>query len=127
MAHSNAVMGSWGSAVKTSASYTWRNSRPNFNYNSGPTSIRTVNANGPQGRPKPAKAWGPSTSSLSGLELHLSLVESLMDDLREVEGCLRVRIGKGDKEVTRSNLVAKVVMEVLGCLLSDMIVRSWRF
>ncbi|GJT80362.1 putative ribonuclease H-like domain-containing protein [Tanacetum coccineum] len=46
MANSNAVMGRWGSAVKTSASYTWRNSRPNFNYNSGPTSIRTVNANG---------------------------------------------------------------------------------
>ncbi|GJR59163.1 ribonuclease H-like domain-containing protein [Tanacetum coccineum] len=41
MANSNAVMGSWGSAVKTSASYTWRNSRPNFNYNSGPTFIRT--------------------------------------------------------------------------------------
>ncbi|GJX04879.1 hypothetical protein Tco_0190795 [Tanacetum coccineum] len=50
---------SWGSAVKTSASYNWRNSRPNFNYNSGPTFIRTVNANGPQGRPKPAKAWVP--------------------------------------------------------------------
>ncbi|GJY91170.1 retrovirus-related pol polyprotein from transposon TNT 1-94 [Tanacetum coccineum] len=42
MAHSNAVMGSWGSAVKTSASYNWRNSRPNFNYNSGPTFIRTT-------------------------------------------------------------------------------------
>ncbi|GJW34419.1 hypothetical protein Tco_0054451 [Tanacetum coccineum] len=55
MAHSNAVMESWGSAVKTSASYNWRNSRPNFNYNSGPTFIRTVNANGPQGRPKPCK------------------------------------------------------------------------
>ncbi|GJU13106.1 hypothetical protein Tco_1135502 [Tanacetum coccineum] len=41
MAHTNVVMGSWGSAVKTSASYNWRNSRPNFNYNSGPTSIRT--------------------------------------------------------------------------------------
>ncbi|GKF57157.1 hypothetical protein Tco_0170694, partial [Tanacetum coccineum] len=41
MANSNAVMGSWGSAVKTSASYNCRNTRPNFNYNSGPTSIRT--------------------------------------------------------------------------------------
>ncbi|GJZ66803.1 hypothetical protein Tco_0630043 [Tanacetum coccineum] len=51
------VMGIWGSAVKTSASYNWRNSRPNFNYNSGPTFIRTVNAKGPQGRPKPVKAW----------------------------------------------------------------------
>ncbi|GJU56900.1 putative ribonuclease H-like domain-containing protein [Tanacetum coccineum] len=44
MSHSNAVMGSWGSAVKTSTSYNWRNSRPNFHYNSGPTFIRTVNA-----------------------------------------------------------------------------------
>ncbi|GKG11302.1 hypothetical protein Tco_0342702 [Tanacetum coccineum] len=41
MAHSNAVMGNWGSVVKTSASYNWRNSRPNFNYSSGPTFIRT--------------------------------------------------------------------------------------
>ncbi|GJU25304.1 putative ribonuclease H-like domain-containing protein [Tanacetum coccineum] len=40
MSHSNAVMGNWGSAVKTSASYNWRNTRPNFHYNSGPT-IRT--------------------------------------------------------------------------------------
>ncbi|GJS15162.1 hypothetical protein Tco_0409634 [Tanacetum coccineum] len=39
MAHSNAVMGNWGSAVKTSASYNWRNTRPNFHYNSGPTLI----------------------------------------------------------------------------------------
>ncbi|GKD36760.1 hypothetical protein Tco_1256967, partial [Tanacetum coccineum] len=59
MSHSNAVMGSWGSAVNTSASYNWRNTRPNFNYNSGPTFIRTVNAKGPQGRPKPVKAWVP--------------------------------------------------------------------
>ncbi|GJW85203.1 hypothetical protein Tco_0158348 [Tanacetum coccineum] len=41
MSHFNAVVGNWGSAVKTSASYNWRNSRPNFNYNSGPTYIRT--------------------------------------------------------------------------------------
>ncbi|GKE76966.1 hypothetical protein Tco_1543086 [Tanacetum coccineum] len=59
MGYTNAVMGSWGSTVKSSASYSWRNSRPNFNYNSGPIFIRTVNANGPQGRPKPAKAWVP--------------------------------------------------------------------
>ncbi|GJY37821.1 putative ribonuclease H-like domain-containing protein [Tanacetum coccineum] len=41
MPHFNAVVGNWGSAVKTSASYNWRNTRPNFNYNSGPTFIRT--------------------------------------------------------------------------------------
>ncbi|GJZ42882.1 hypothetical protein Tco_0590137 [Tanacetum coccineum] len=68
MSHSNAVMGSWGSAVKTSASYNWRNSRPNFHYNSGPTFNRTVNAKGPQGRPKPAKAWGQKDSNKDQLE-----------------------------------------------------------
>ncbi|GJR82754.1 putative ribonuclease H-like domain-containing protein [Tanacetum coccineum] len=44
-------------AMRLSASYNWRNPRPNFHYNSGPAFIRTVNAKGPQGRPKPAKAW----------------------------------------------------------------------
>ncbi|GKB12408.1 hypothetical protein Tco_0846331 [Tanacetum coccineum] len=68
MSHSNAVMGIWGSAVKTSASYNWRNSRPNFNYNSGPTFIRTVNAKGPQGRPKPVKAWGTIQVNKNQLE-----------------------------------------------------------
>ncbi|GKE40243.1 ribonuclease H-like domain-containing protein [Tanacetum coccineum] len=38
--------GNWGTAVKTSAGYNWRNSRPNSNYDSGPTFIRTVNAKG---------------------------------------------------------------------------------
>ncbi|GKF52337.1 hypothetical protein Tco_0148804, partial [Tanacetum coccineum] len=36
--------GNWGSAVKTSADYNWRNSKPNYNCDSGPTFIRTVNA-----------------------------------------------------------------------------------
>ncbi|GKF03567.1 hypothetical protein Tco_0030490 [Tanacetum coccineum] len=31
-----------GTAIKTSAGYNWRNSRPNFNCDSGPTFIRTV-------------------------------------------------------------------------------------
>ncbi|GKB70234.1 hypothetical protein Tco_0931646 [Tanacetum coccineum] len=48
-----------GSAVKTSAGYNWRNSNPNSNCDNGPTFIRTVNAKGPQGRPKPEKAWVP--------------------------------------------------------------------
>ncbi|GKD20609.1 hypothetical protein Tco_1222312, partial [Tanacetum coccineum] len=46
VSHSNAVKGNWGSAVKTSAGYNWRNSKLNFNCDSGPTFIRTVNAKG---------------------------------------------------------------------------------
>ncbi|GJU32641.1 putative ribonuclease H-like domain-containing protein [Tanacetum coccineum] len=41
MAHTHAVKGNWGSAVKTSAGYNWRNSKPNSNCDSGPTFIRT--------------------------------------------------------------------------------------
>ncbi|GKE12192.1 putative ribonuclease H-like domain-containing protein [Tanacetum coccineum] len=41
MSHSHAVKGNWGSAVKTSAGYNWRPTRPNSNCNSGPTFIRT--------------------------------------------------------------------------------------
>ncbi|GJW79980.1 hypothetical protein Tco_0143955 [Tanacetum coccineum] len=47
MSHSNAVKGNWGSAVKTSAGYNWRNSKPNFNCDSGPTFIRTGKLKGP--------------------------------------------------------------------------------
>ncbi|GJW88286.1 ribonuclease H-like domain-containing protein [Tanacetum coccineum] len=46
MSHFHAVKGNWGSAVKTSAGYNWRNSKPNSNCDSGPTFIRTVNAKG---------------------------------------------------------------------------------
>ncbi|GJU83724.1 hypothetical protein Tco_1286089 [Tanacetum coccineum] len=48
-----------GTAVKTSAGYNWRKTRPNSNYNSGSKFVRTVNSKGPQGRPKPEKAWVP--------------------------------------------------------------------
>ncbi|GJT32074.1 hypothetical protein Tco_0922493 [Tanacetum coccineum] len=55
-----AVKGNWGTAVKTSAGYNWRNTRPNSNCNSGSNFVRTVHAKGPQGRPKPEKAWAGS-------------------------------------------------------------------
>ncbi|GKD26771.1 hypothetical protein Tco_1232985 [Tanacetum coccineum] len=35
-------------------------------------------------------------------------------------GVIRVRMDMGDKEVTKQDLVAKVVMEVLGRMLGDM-------
>ncbi|GKF14881.1 hypothetical protein Tco_0056343 [Tanacetum coccineum] len=56
MTYSHAVKGYWGTAVKTSAGYNWRRTRPNSNYNSGSNFVRTVNVKGPQGRPKPEKA-----------------------------------------------------------------------
>ncbi|GJW78153.1 reverse transcriptase domain-containing protein [Tanacetum coccineum] len=50
-------------------------SRPNFNCDSGPTFIRTVNAKGPQGRPKPVKAWA-----------HGLVIKDHLDDFEECKG-----------------------------------------
>ncbi|GJV16468.1 putative ribonuclease H-like domain-containing protein [Tanacetum coccineum] len=41
MTYSHAVKGNWSTAVKTSAGYNWRGTRPNFNYNSGSNFVRT--------------------------------------------------------------------------------------
>ncbi|GJU95337.1 hypothetical protein Tco_1320093 [Tanacetum coccineum] len=54
---SNVNTGNWGTAVKTSAGYNWRKTRPNSNYDSRSNFVKTVNVKGPQGRPKPVKAW----------------------------------------------------------------------
>ncbi|GJX51057.1 ribonuclease H-like domain-containing protein, partial [Tanacetum coccineum] len=52
VSHSHAVKGNWGTAVKTSAGYNWRPTRPNSNCNGRPTFIRTVITKGLQGKPK---------------------------------------------------------------------------
>ncbi|GJT08967.1 ribonuclease H-like domain-containing protein [Tanacetum coccineum] len=53
-----AVQGKMGTAVKTSAGCVWRKAIPLSNTNSGPTPNSNVNVSrGPQGRPKPVKAW----------------------------------------------------------------------
>ncbi|GJW11455.1 hypothetical protein Tco_1577282 [Tanacetum coccineum] len=55
-----AVKGKMGTAVKTSAGCVWRKAIPLSKTNSGPTPDSTVNVSrGPQGRPKPVKAWVP--------------------------------------------------------------------
>ncbi|GJV06879.1 putative ribonuclease H-like domain-containing protein [Tanacetum coccineum] len=41
MSYFNAVKGNWGTAIKTSTGYNWRNSKPNSNCDNGPTFIRT--------------------------------------------------------------------------------------
>ncbi|GJR68351.1 putative ribonuclease H-like domain-containing protein [Tanacetum coccineum] len=66
-----------GSAVKTSAGYNWRNTSPNSNCNGGPISIITVNAKGPQDRPKPEKAWVT--------RINWRILNNLMGDLLPLE------------------------------------------
>ncbi|GJS33629.1 putative ribonuclease H-like domain-containing protein [Tanacetum coccineum] len=69
MTYSHAVKGNWGTAVKTSVGYNWRRTRPYSNYNSGSNFVRTVNVKGPQGRPKPKKAWECNMGDLLPLEV----------------------------------------------------------
>ncbi|GJR93741.1 ribonuclease H-like domain-containing protein [Tanacetum coccineum] len=55
-----AVKGKMGTAVKTSAGCVWRKTTLHSNINSGPTPDSNVHVSqGPQGRPKPVKAWVP--------------------------------------------------------------------
>ncbi|GKB96328.1 hypothetical protein Tco_0982465 [Tanacetum coccineum] len=55
-----AVKGTMGTAVKTSAGCVWRKTTLHSNTNSGPTPDSNVHVSqGPQGRPKPVKAWVP--------------------------------------------------------------------
>ncbi|GJS03698.1 hypothetical protein Tco_0320206 [Tanacetum coccineum] len=77
MANSNAVMGNWGSVVKTSASYNWRNTRPNFNYNSGPTFIRTEH---------PLKNMVDRGIFDSGCSGHMTGNKDQMEDFEEFNG-----------------------------------------
>ncbi|GKD46907.1 hypothetical protein Tco_1271552, partial [Tanacetum coccineum] len=54
------VKGKMGTAVKTSAGCVWRKTSPLSNTNSGPNPDSYVHVyQGPQGRPKPMKAWVP--------------------------------------------------------------------
>ncbi|GKF58174.1 hypothetical protein Tco_0171711 [Tanacetum coccineum] len=54
------VKGKMGTVVKTSAGCVWRKEIPLSNTNSGQTPDSNVNVSrGPQGRPKPVKAWVP--------------------------------------------------------------------
>ncbi|GKB39457.1 hypothetical protein Tco_0884399, partial [Tanacetum coccineum] len=77
MTHTNAVMGSWGSAVKTSASYNWRNTMPNFNYNSGPTFLRTKH---------PLKNMVDRGIFYSGCSGHMTGNKYQLEDFEEFNG-----------------------------------------
>ncbi|GJU57661.1 hypothetical protein Tco_1235427 [Tanacetum coccineum] len=59
MTYSHAVKGNWGTAVKTSAGYNWRKTRPNSNYDSRSNFVKTVYFRDPQGKLKSAMAWVP--------------------------------------------------------------------
>ncbi|GJV62294.1 putative ribonuclease H-like domain-containing protein [Tanacetum coccineum] len=77
MSNFNAVKGNWGTAVKTSAGYNWRNSRPNSNCDSGPTFIRTDH---------PLKNMEDRGIFDSGCSGHMTGNKDHLDDFEECKG-----------------------------------------
>ncbi|GJS42540.1 ribonuclease H-like domain-containing protein [Tanacetum coccineum] len=69
--------GNWGTAVKTSAGYNWRNSRPNSNCDSGPTFIRTDH---------PLKNMEDRGIFDSGCSGHMTGNKDHLDDFEECKG-----------------------------------------
>ncbi|GJW53002.1 putative ribonuclease H-like domain-containing protein [Tanacetum coccineum] len=81
MSYFNAVKGYWGTAIKTSTGYNWRNSSPNSNCDIGPTFIRTVNA-----KDHPLKNMEDRGIFDSGCSGHMTGNKDHLDDFEECKG-----------------------------------------
>ncbi|GJX76552.1 ribonuclease H-like domain-containing protein [Tanacetum coccineum] len=77
MTYSHAVKGNWGTAVKTSAGYNWRRTRPNSNYNSGSNFVRTDH---------PLKNMEDRGIFDSGCSRHMTGNKDHLDDFEECKG-----------------------------------------
>ncbi|GJU66437.1 putative ribonuclease H-like domain-containing protein [Tanacetum coccineum] len=77
MTYSYAVKGNWGTAVKTSAGYNWRKTRPNSNYNSGSNFVRTDH---------PLKNMEDRGIFDSGCSGHMTGNKDHLDDFEECKG-----------------------------------------
>ncbi|GKF23582.1 hypothetical protein Tco_0075904, partial [Tanacetum coccineum] len=84
MSHSHDVKGNWGSAVKTSTGYNWRNSNPNSNCDSGPTFIRTVNTKVDAQQEKKATSTDTSENNPKILAFRRELEEIALKHLGNV-------------------------------------------
>ncbi|GJY80148.1 putative ribonuclease H-like domain-containing protein [Tanacetum coccineum] len=79
--------GNWGTAVKTSAGYNWRNTRPNSNYNSGSNFVRTDH---------PLKNMEDKGIFDSGCSGHMTGNKDHLDDFEECkEGSITFGGSKG--------------------------------
>ncbi|GJZ32881.1 putative ribonuclease H-like domain-containing protein [Tanacetum coccineum] len=79
MTYSHAVKGNWSTAVKTSAGYNWRRTRPNSNYNSGSNFVRSVNDH-------PLKNIEDKGIFDSGCSGHMTGNKDHLDDFEECKG-----------------------------------------
>ncbi|GJY58510.1 ribonuclease H-like domain-containing protein [Tanacetum coccineum] len=77
MSYTHAVKGNWGTAIKTSAGYNWRKTRPNSNCNSGSNFIRTDH---------PLKNMEDRGIFDSGCSGHMTGNKDHLDDFEECKG-----------------------------------------
>ncbi|GJT88379.1 hypothetical protein Tco_1070096 [Tanacetum coccineum] len=77
MTYSHAVKGNWSIAVKTSAGYNWRRTRPNSNYNSGSNFVRTDH---------PLKNMEDRGIFDSGCSRYMTGNKDHLDDFKECKG-----------------------------------------
>ncbi|GKB96947.1 hypothetical protein Tco_0983084, partial [Tanacetum coccineum] len=77
MSYFNAVKGNWGTAVKTSAGYNWRNSKSNSNCDSRPIFIKTDH---------PLKNMEDRGIFDSGCSVHMTSNKDHLDDFEECKG-----------------------------------------
>ncbi|GJT02406.1 hypothetical protein Tco_0823575 [Tanacetum coccineum] len=77
MPYSHVVKGNWGTAVKTSTGYNWRNTRPNSNYNSRSNFVRTDH---------PLKNMEDRGIIDSGCSTHMTGNRDHLDDFEECKG-----------------------------------------
>ncbi|GJX51079.1 putative ribonuclease H-like domain-containing protein [Tanacetum coccineum] len=91
-----AVKGKMGTAVKTSAGCVWRKTTPHSNPNGGPTPASYVHVSqGPQGRPKPVKAWHMEHRGIfdSGCSGHMTGNRAHLEDYQELSKVGSVTFG----------------------------------
>ncbi|GJU53910.1 putative ribonuclease H-like domain-containing protein [Tanacetum coccineum] len=77
MTYSHAVKGNWGTAVKTSAGYNWKRTKPYSNYNSGSNFVRTDH---------PLKNMEDIGIFDSGCSGHMTGNKDHLDDFEECKG-----------------------------------------
>ncbi|GJV22999.1 hypothetical protein Tco_1375694 [Tanacetum coccineum] len=91
--HVNSGGQNWDTAVKTSAGCVWRKVIPLSYTNSGPTPDSNVNVSrGPQGRPKPVKAWVT--------RINWRILKNSIGDLLPLEGRIDIGDINTDAEIT---------------------------
>ncbi|GKE24891.1 hypothetical protein Tco_1436403, partial [Tanacetum coccineum] len=102
------VRGHWGTAVKTSAGYNWRNTRPNSNCNSRSNFVRTVNA-----KDHPLKNMEDRGIFDSGCSAHMTGNKDHLDEDEDEDAKNSSKQGRNLQEEGLDEMVRSIIKEKL--------------